>query len=85
MFDVSGAGPAEKREKEESPWNSGHSYWFKLPLLEVVLAFTCALTVFWKVEIEAKTDETSNRAKIIIDKIFLEISLYLLILWHRDS
>jgi hypothetical protein len=27
------------------------------------------------VEIEAKTDETSNRAKIIIDKIFLEIAV----------
>ena len=74
MFDVSGAGPAENREKEESPWNSGQSNEFKLPKLEVVLAFTCALTVFWKVEIEAKTDETSNRAKIIIDKIFLEIA-----------
>ena len=50
-FDVAGAGPAENREKEESPWNWGHSYWFKIPELEDKLVLTCAFTVLgpaWK-------------------------------------
>ena len=37
MFDVAGAGPPEDLEKEESPWDSGHSYWFKIPELEVTV------------------------------------------------
>jgi hypothetical protein len=36
-----------------------------LPRLEVVLAFICAFAFVLKVEIEAKTDDTSNRAKIM--------------------
>jgi hypothetical protein len=33
MSGASGAGPAEKRVKPESPCNCGHSYWSKLPYL----------------------------------------------------
>jgi len=63
---VFGAGPAEKREKEESPMNCGHSYWSRLEFAEVVLAFVCAFTRFEFncKEKTAKTDETSNNAKI---------------------
>ena len=42
-FDVAGAGPSEEREKDESPWNWGHSYWFKMPE-ETELVLTCAFT-----------------------------------------
>lgn|SRR4030042_729526 len=33
MADVAGAGPVEKREKDESPINWGHSYWSKMSSL----------------------------------------------------
>lgn len=68
MAEVPGAGPAEKREKEESPMNWGHSYWSRFDLAEVVLALVCALTMLvfvCKVKM-AETDETSNNAKIIV-------------------
>jgi len=44
-FDVAGAGPAENREKDESPWNWGHSYWFRLPEVEAELVLTCEFTM----------------------------------------
>jgi hypothetical protein len=43
-FDVAGAGPAEDLEKDESPWNWGHSYWFRLPEVEVEV-LTCAYMI----------------------------------------
>jgi hypothetical protein len=46
--------------------NCGHSYWSRFELAEVGLAFVCAFTRFdfdCKVK-TAKTDETSNNAKI---------------------
>jgi hypothetical protein len=65
-FDLAGAGPAENREKAESLWNCGHSYWFKLPLM-VELPLTCAFTELPGAacrETDAKTaDETSRRTK----------------------
>ena len=63
---VLGAGPAEKREKEESPINCGHSYCNKSGLEEVWVVLICALTrlvLDCKVK-TAKTDETSNNANI---------------------
>ncbi len=63
-FDVAGAGPAENREKAESPWNCGHSYWFKLPS-DAVVALTCALVGLTCGERDAKTaEQTSSRTKI---------------------
>ena len=74
-FEVAGAGPAEDREKEESPWNWGHSYWFKLPELEVELGLTCAFTetVPNGKGPKAKTEETSSRTKIAATLKFLII------------
>lgn len=57
-FEVSGAGPAENREKEESPMNWGHSYCNKLELLVVV--FTCPPTCVEMPEML----ETSSNVKI---------------------
>ena len=68
MAEVSGAGPAEKREKPESPMNCGHSYWSSVLLMEELVA-ACALTVLLvacKVGLEAKSDETRSSAKITI-------------------
>ena len=68
MSGVSGAGPAEKREKEESPMNWGHSYWSRLELDKVVVGLVWAPTMFGfdcKVK-TAETDETSNNTKIIV-------------------
>ncbi len=42
---ASGAGPAEKRVKDASPSNCGHSYWSKLPLLAVASTSPKALEV----------------------------------------
>jgi hypothetical protein len=36
MSGASGAGPAEKRVKDGSPCNCGHSYWSKSPYLAEV-------------------------------------------------
>ena len=73
-FDVAGAGPSEEREKDESPWNWGHSYWFKMPE-EIELVLTCAFTELgsaWKKK-EPKIDDKSNRTKIDATLIFLII------------
>jgi len=74
-FDVAGAGPAEDREKDESPWNWGHSYWFKIPELETTLAFNCAFTEFLPVckLRDIKIDERSTRTKIDTTLRFLII------------
>ncbi len=66
MSGVFGAGPAEKREKEESPMNCGHSYWSRLGFVEVALTLVCAFTRFEFdcKEKTAKIDEISNNAKI---------------------
>ncbi len=65
MAEVSGAGPAEKREKEESPMNWGHSYWSRFELFAAVLTLVWALTRFgFECKVTAaETDETSNNAK----------------------
>jgi hypothetical protein len=68
IAEVSGAGPGEKREKDESPMNWGHSYWSRLEFDEVGGELVCAPTMFWfdcSVKM-AETDETSNNAKIIV-------------------
>jgi hypothetical protein len=70
-LDVSGAGPAEKRENEESPMNWGHSYWSRFELAEVVLSLVCAPT---KLEFDCKvktaeTDEMSSSARINVTLI----------------
>jgi hypothetical protein len=77
MSDVSGAGPDENREKEESPMNWGHSYWSRLELTEVVLPLVCALTRFefdCKVK-TAETVETSSSAKINVTLILICVTL----------
>ena len=71
ISDVEGAGPAEKREKEESPMNCGHSYWSRFELAEFVLTLVCAPT---RLELDCKvrtaeTDEISNNAKISVTLI----------------
>jgi hypothetical protein len=75
---VFGAGPAEKRVKEESPINCGHSYWSRLEFAEVVLAFNCALAKFEFdcKEKTAKTDEISRNAKINATLIFTCVESY---------
>lgn len=66
MLDVSGAGPAEKREKDESPMNWGHSYWSRFELAEVMLPLVCAPTTLeFDCNVKAaETKEISNNAKI---------------------
>ena len=61
---VFGAGPAENRVNAASPWNWGHSYWFRL------------LSVFADTEIAVKIDENINAARKIVIGIFLFITVY---------
>jgi hypothetical protein len=78
MSDVSGAGPAEKRENDESPMNWGHSYWSRLELEEIVLLLlVCALTTleFDCMVKTAETDETSNSTKISVTFILTCVTL----------
>jgi hypothetical protein len=44
-------------------------------MFEAVLVFTCAVAFVWKLEIEARTDETINIAKIVMTRIFLGIGI----------
>ncbi len=62
---MSGAGPVEKREKEESPVNCGHSYWSKSPpLLEMLSEVLWALTVLrLRLKIGLNAEATISNAK----------------------
>jgi hypothetical protein len=49
-------------------------------LVEAAVVFVCALAVGWKLEIDAKIDETRSKLKIAIMWIFLGITMCPLII-----
>ena len=67
MSGVEGAGPAEKREKDESPMNCGHSYWSKMlsPVFSEVfsVAFEASTVCPFRFERAINADKSSNRVK----------------------
>ena len=81
MFDVAGAGPAEKREKDESPINCGHSYWSRLLFVanpKVLSIVFEALTTFCsKCKNPTKLGK-SKRTKTTTTKRPLEIFVFIL-------
>jgi hypothetical protein len=72
MFDVAGAGPAEKREKDESPINWGHSNFSKLSLLPAPVKFEVEAAALTRLlfdtakKLDVKTIEITIIAVIMI-------------------
>ena len=75
--DVSGAGPAEKREKEASPMNCDHSYWSKASwAADTSVDSPETSTVFPRVEIATSIDKIKRRDKTTMNHGFFGTSIF---------
>lgn len=74
MSDVAGAGPAEKRENDESPLNCGHSYCSK-PFDVAALARLLLLANSMKLEVKS-IEITSKVAIVSLDFTIFFLSKY---------
>ena len=74
---MSGAGPFEKRKKEESPMNCGHSYLSKASLATGALVDSPETPIFLRVKIATNIDKIKRRDKTAMNHGFLGTFIFL--------